>query len=75
VAQMIVLIAPVAMVHAEGWAMSSTRVGSASDAAARRCYQVPLSRAHASMVSSSLPILRSDNAHMLRSEPANCALP
>jgi hypothetical protein len=28
-----------------------------------------------SMVSSSLPILRSDNAHMLRSEPANCALP
>src|SRR5829696_9080264 len=35
----------------------------------------PLSRAHTSMVSRSLFILRSDKAHMLWSEPANSALP
>ena len=31
--------------------------------------------AHSSMLSSSRPILRSASAHMLRSEPENCALP
>ena len=54
--------------------LSSTRVGG------RRCGgstvpSRPFARAHSSMRSSSRPILRSDSAHMLRSEPANCALP
>ena len=53
---------------------SSTRVGGG------RCggsavSSKPFSRAHSSIRSNKLPILRSDSVHMLRSDPAKCALP
>jgi hypothetical protein len=69
---MMVRISPVRLMPRVGDA--STRVGG------RRCGGAtepssPLSRTQASIRSKSRPIFKSDSAHMLRSEPANCALP